>query len=93
MKTDQTICLNSKVNGVQPSLEDRVYHTGGGSTSSNNIIPLQRDGDCLRGYWMYQYPRGVNQGGVLNVDICPTISCSSWQNNCLLIEVIYESDR
>ena len=42
---------------------------------------------------MYQYPRGVNQGGVLNVDICPTISCSSWQNNCLLIEVIYESDR
>lgn len=29
MKTDQTICLNSKVNGVQPSLEDRVYHTGG----------------------------------------------------------------
>ena len=29
MKTDQTICLNSKVNGKQPSLEDRIYHMGG----------------------------------------------------------------
>lgn len=36
---------------------------------------------------MYQYPRGVNEGGVLNTDICPTISCSSWQNNCFLIEI------
>ena len=25
----QTICLNSKVNGKQPSLEDRIYHIGG----------------------------------------------------------------
>ena len=25
----ETICLNSKVNGKQPSLEDRIYHTGG----------------------------------------------------------------
>lgn len=38
-------------------------------------------------YKMYQYPRGVNEGGVLNTDICPTISCSSWQNNCFLIEI------
>lgn len=29
MKTDETICLNSKVDGKQPSLEDRVYHVGG----------------------------------------------------------------
>lgn len=29
MKTDQTICLNSKVNGKQPSLEYRIYHVGG----------------------------------------------------------------
>lgn len=29
MKTDTTICLNSKVNGKQPSLEDRIYHPGG----------------------------------------------------------------
>lgn len=93
MKTDQTICLNGKVNGVQPSLEDRVYHTGGGGTSSDYEFSLQRNGDSLRGYRMYQYPRGVNKGGVLDVDICPTISCSSWQNNCLLIEVLYESDR
>lgn len=29
MKTDQTICLNSKVNGKQPSLEHRIYDIGG----------------------------------------------------------------
>lgn len=29
MNTDKTICLNSKVNGRQPSLEDRIYHMGG----------------------------------------------------------------
>jgi hypothetical protein len=29
MKTDETICLNSKVNGKQPSLEFRIYHPGG----------------------------------------------------------------
>ena len=33
------------------------------------------------------------RGGVLNVDICPTISCSSWQNNCFLIEIIYEEEE
>ena len=38
-------------------------------------------------YRMYQYPRGVNKGGILNIEYCPTISRSSWQNNCLLIEI------
>lgn len=41
----------------------------------------------MRAYDMFQYPRGVNEGGVLNTDICPTISCSSWQHNCFLIEI------
>jgi hypothetical protein len=41
----------------------------------------------MKTYKMFQYPRGVNEGGVLNTDICPTISCSSWQNNCFLIEI------
>lgn len=27
--SETTICLNSKVNGKQPSLTDRVYHAGG----------------------------------------------------------------
>lgn len=40
-------------------------------------------------YLFYQYPRGDNKGGVLNTKICPTISTSSWQHNCFLIE-IYE---
>lgn len=29
MNTDETICLNSKINGKQPSLEFRIYHPGG----------------------------------------------------------------
>ena len=36
----ETICLNSKVNGKQPSLEDRIYHIGGGSTCDYYGIPL-----------------------------------------------------
>lgn len=38
-------------------------------------------------YKFYQYPRGDNKGGVLDVDVCPTISCNSWQHNCFLIEI------
>lgn len=47
MRTDTTICLNSKVNGKQPSLEDRIYHPGGGSTSNNNLFFLQYFGDRI----------------------------------------------
>lgn len=36
-----------------------------------------------------QYPRGVNKGGVIDLDYCPTISTSSFQHNCFLI-VFYE---
>lgn len=43
-------------------------------------------------YKLWQYPRGANKGGVLNVDVSPTISTSSWENNCLLIE-IYEQEN
>lgn len=28
MKTDETICLNSKVDGKQPYIEDRIYYGG-----------------------------------------------------------------
>lgn len=41
---------------------------------------------------MLQYPRGVNKGGVLSHDYCPTISTSSWQNNCALMEIVYETE-
>lgn len=44
-------------------------------------------------YKFYQYPRGVNKGGVLNVEICPTISCSSWENNCFLIQTEMEEAK
>ena len=42
---------------------------------------------CMKEYRMYQYPRGDNEGGVLKTDTCPTISSSSWQTNCFLIEI------
>ena len=38
-------------------------------------------------YKIYQYPRGVNRGGMLDIEYCPTISCSSWENNCFLVEI------
>ena len=38
-----------------------------------------------------QYPRGVNKGGVISIDYCPTISTSSFQHNCFLI--VYDSEK
>ena len=43
-------------------------------------------------YKIYQYPRGVNRGGVLDIEYCPTISCSSWENNCFLVEFENNND-
>lgn len=43
-------------------------------------------------YKFFQYPRGVNKGGVLNTEICPTISTSSWENNCFLIEIYEDTE-
>lgn len=39
-----------------------------------------------RTYRFIQYPRGDNKGGVLDTDICPTITVCSWQHNVLLME-------
>lgn len=44
-------------------------------------------------YKFFQYPRGANKGGILNTEICPTISTSSWENNCLLIEEMTETQE
>lgn len=34
---------------------------------------------------LFQYPRGNNKGGIVAKNgICPTISTSSWENNCVL---------
>ena len=46
----------------------------------------------MKKYKIYQHPRGVNRGGVLDIDYCPTISCSSWENNCLLVEIENKDD-
>lgn len=40
MKTDKTICLNSKVGGIQPSLQDRIYNVEGCSTAiTTSFLP------------------------------------------------------
>lgn len=41
MRTDTTICLNYyKDNGDKRSLQDRIYHTGGGSLDDNDLFSL-----------------------------------------------------
>lgn len=38
---------------------------------------------------IYQRPRGYNKGGVLPMPVVPPITCSDWQNNTMLIEIIH----
>ena len=59
-----------------------------GLTNGYKLSEVSYLGD--REFKFYQYPRGVNPGGVLKVQCCPTISTSSWENNCFLIEIEYE---
>lgn len=40
----------------------------------------------MTNYNIYQYPRGNNDGGRLNTDVCPAITTRSWPYNCFLIE-------
>ena len=48
MKTDKTICLNSKVGGVQPSLQDRIYDVGGCSTAiTTSFLPSIAEPICV----------------------------------------------
>lgn len=61
-----------------------------GLTNGYKIIEVDYDEPDDREFKFYQYPRGVNPGGVLKVQCCPTISTSSWENNCFLIEIEYE---
>ena len=50
MRTDRTICLNSKVDGKQPSVGDRIYYGGGLgpaiTTGWLNWVLYEEDNDC-----------------------------------------------
>ena len=59
-----------------------------GLTNGYKLIEMSYLND--REFKFYQYPRGMNPGGVLKVQCCPTISTSSWEHNCFLIEIEYE---
>ena len=43
MRTDETICLNSKVDGKQPSIEDRIYYGGGLLYCGDNRMVIMGD--------------------------------------------------
>lgn len=40
----------------------------------------------MTNYDLYQYPRGNNDGGRLDTDVCPTVTINAWQHNVFLIE-------
>lgn len=40
----------------------------------------------MTNYDFYQYPRGNNDGGRLDTDVCPTVTTNAWQHNVFLIE-------
>ena len=66
--TDTTICLNSKVDGKQPSLEHRIYDSGGNSTAITTgfhpsiVEPLNpyKDGTCRTIKAQYQQRSRAN---------------------------------
>ena len=81
----QPICLNSKVNGKQPSLTDRVYSAAAAATAVTTgfrpavLIPRRNAyGKTIR----KDYKSGVVK------EICPTISTSSWQHNNMVFTSI-----
>ena len=48
METNKTICLNSKVGGVQPSLQDRIYDVRGCSTAiTTSFLPSIAEPICV----------------------------------------------
>ena len=40
----------------------------------------------MNNYCFYQYPRGENKGGILDADLCPTITINAWEQNVFLIK-------
>lgn len=64
---------------------NQAIHTDCSCTIRTNINTANHH--FIMEYKFFQYPRGANKGGILNTEICPTISTSSWENNCLLIEM------
>jgi hypothetical protein len=40
----------------------------------------------MNNHCFYQYPRGENKGGILDTDLCPTITINAWEQNVFLIK-------
>lgn len=81
----QTICLNSKVNGKQPSLQDRVYDADGVSTSiTTSFMPsIAIPEATIQGYALAEDGDGVyinrphQKRGVVQKGMIQTIKTSS----------------
>lgn len=91
MRTDETICLNSKVNGKQPYIEDRVFF-GGVALVSPQPSPLTDAGCFTKKIHLIRYPHGFFDGGVWENDYCPTITTSAWEFNNYVLEVQEHND-
>ena len=64
MTTDETICLNSKVDGKQPYIEDRIYYGGGVALASPPPSQVTGAGYFMKNILMIRYPHGWNRGGM-----------------------------
>jgi DNA (cytosine-5)-methyltransferase 1 len=65
----------------------RVYGSNGLSPTVRTFCGGGQEIEIVEGKTkMFQYPRGENKGGILEVDACPTITTCSWENNCMLVE-------
>ena len=82
--------LNATKEGVCQAITAHYHKEGVGNIigGGSSIILATAVIEYEDGIQNVPIPQGVNKGGILNIEYCPTISRSSWQNNCLLIEFI-----
>lgn len=89
-----TICLNSKVNGKQPSLEYRIYWCGGIAPAITtcffySVLVYENNSDsetrAEATKKILRLPHGFFPGAI--VDLIPTLTIRSWQHNNFVFEI------
>ena len=80
--------------GNYNEMTGRVYGTNGASPTVRTFCGGGQEIKVLEdnSIKMFQYPRGANKGGVRDVEVCPTITTCSWENNCMLVEPLALND-
>lgn len=67
-----------------------TYHTGDVANTLHGSTGRGGNTDqfvleSLKEYQFIQYPRGMNEGGVKDTEVCPSITISNFQNNVFVI--------